>query len=123
VPSRWYGVAITDLDLYLSSVSEKIEKGKTNDVVLNPSIFGYLKMQINSVQGNDSLRLSINHQHADISGTVTYENGESYESSMFKTHSGKRFFQIEVFNNGASTTYYDTITLEPYQEHFWSFDF
>ena len=122
-PSRSYRVIINRGDLYLSSVFEKIEKGKTNDVVLKPSIFGYLKMQINSVQGNDSLILSIDHQYADISGTVTYENGESFESSMSKTHSGKRFFQIEVFNNGSSTTYYDTIILEPYQEHFWSFDF
>lgn len=122
-PSRWYTVAVTDLNLFLKSVNKEIIKNKTNEVVLKPSTFGYLKMEINGSEGNDSLMLHIEHQHADITGVVTYKNGDSFESSMVKTYSGNRYFKLEVFNNGSITTYFDTVIIQPYQEHYWNYNF
>ena len=117
-PSRWYGVAITDLDLYLSSVSEKIEKGKTNDVILSPMKFAYNKLIIDGSEGADSMRYESSHEFVDTWGADRfYYAGDFFESSMSKSVSGKIFYKITRFLNGEETVEYDTVNRIPYQEH------
>lgn len=71
-PSRNYRVIINRGDLYLSSVFEEIEKGKTNDVVLKPETLGYLKLILDNSLGGDSVLLESEKPEMNKNYALTY---------------------------------------------------
>ena len=116
-PSRWYGVAITDLDLYLSSVSENIEKGKTNDVVLKPETFGYIKLILDNSLGGDSVLLESEKPEMNKNYALTYYPSSVTSGNYQKNNSGWWYFKMTRYENNNETITYDTLFVERYEEY------
>jgi hypothetical protein len=103
--------------LYLSSVSEKIEKGKTNDVVLKPETFGYLKVILDNSLGGDSVMLETYMVGPEETFQVMYYPWSAIPDNYSKVRSGFRHYQIKQYNNNNETIVFDTLFVERYQEH------